>query len=152
MSPPTASWSDRRPRSIPVWVPSRGIAEVTSVNSLTSTFFELLSDNLDVRPDKIALIDDDRSVTFSELAGEVDRLAAYLSGCGIVPGDRVIVHLRKSIREVTAMFAIAQIGAVVVNVNIQWTAEQLGYVAEDSGARLLIVEPQAARKIGTLAK
>ena len=39
------------------------------------------------------------------------------------------------------MLAASKAGAVVVNVNTAWTAEQLAYVAEDSGARALIVEP-----------
>ena len=42
------------------------------------------------------------------------------------------------------MFAVAKLGAVVVNVNTQWTVEQLAYVADDCGARLLIVEPRTA--------
>lgn len=42
------------------------------------------------------------------------------------------------------MFAIAKIGAVIVNVNSQWTREQLLYVARDSRATGLIVEARAA--------
>lgn len=117
------------------------------MNALTTSFYQLFGDNLSIRPHKQALVDSDRAVTYAEAAAEVDRIAGYLHGRGISPGDRVIIHLRKCISEVTAMMAVSKVGAVVVNVNAQWTAEQLEYVADDCGARLLIAEPRTARTL-----
>lgn len=117
------------------------------MNALTTNFYQLLADNLSLRPNKTALVDADRSATFAEVAAEVDRIAGYLQAHGIRPGDRVIVHLRKRIAEVTTMFAASKVGAVVVNVNVQWTLEQLAYVADDCGARLAIVEPRTAKAL-----
>jgi amino acid adenylation domain-containing protein len=107
--------------------------------------YRLLADNLDRNPDKVALIDAKRSVTYAGFAAEVDIVADYLTRIGVQPGDRVLVHLRKSIEEAVAMFGAAKIGAVVVNVNIQWTAQQLDYVAADSGARALITNSATAK-------
>ena len=117
------------------------------MNALTTTFYQLLSDNLPLRKDKQALVDGDADIDYTTLAAEVDRVAAYLAGHGVRRGDRVIVHLRKSISEVIAMFAIAKIGAVVVNVNVQWTVDQLAYVAKDCGATLLIVDARSAKAL-----
>lgn len=103
------------------------------------TMFRLLADNLPSRAGHVALVDADRSVTYGELMAAVDRVAAWLAACGIVPGDRVIVHLPKGIDEVTAMFAAWQVGAVVVNVNMQWTGAQLAHVAADCRARAAIL-------------
>ncbi|MCV2866474.1 AMP-binding protein [Albidovulum sediminicola] len=114
------------------------------MNALTTTFYQLLSDNLAVRPGKTALVDPKRSVDYATLHAEVDRVAAYLAGQGIARGDRVIVHLRKSIEEVVAMLAVAKVGGVIVNVNAQWTLDQLGYVAEDCGAVMVLTDGRAA--------
>jgi acyl-CoA synthetase (AMP-forming)/AMP-acid ligase II len=114
------------------------------MNALSTTFYELLADNLPLRPDKPALIDRDRQATYAELAAEAERIAAWLAAAGVRPGDRIVVHLRKSIAEAASMFAVASRGAVIVNVNVQWTLEQLAYVAGDCGARALIVEPRVA--------
>lgn len=103
------------------------------------TIYRLLADNLPANADKTALVDSTRSVSYAELVMESDVVADYLTRIGVCSGDRVIVHLRKGIEEVAAMFGATKIGAVVVNVNTQWTAEQLCYVASDSGARALIV-------------
>jgi acyl-CoA ligase (AMP-forming) (exosortase A-associated) len=115
------------------------------MNAISSTFHQLLSDNLALRPEKEAVVDADRVVTYAQLESEVAALAGYLTSQDIQPGDRIIVHLRKSIPEVVAMFAASRIGAVVVNVNVQWTLEQLGYVADDCRAKLLIVEQRTAQ-------
>jgi acyl-CoA synthetase (AMP-forming)/AMP-acid ligase II len=80
------------------------------------------------------------------LGDEIDLIADFLVGAGVTPGDRVIVHVRKSISEVAAMLAAIKIGAVVVNVNVQWTAEQLTYVATDCEAKALIISREAFRR------
>lgn len=98
----------------------------------------MLADNLATRADKIAAIDQGRSTSYAALAAEAGRVADWLRARGIQPGDRVIVHLRKGIDEVAAMFGAWKAGAVVVNVNIRWTPAQLAYVARDCRARAVI--------------
>ncbi len=103
------------------------------------TLYRLLADNLPRRAEKIALIDAGRQVSYAGLMTEVDRVASWLVGQGVAAGDRVIVHVRKGIDEVAAMFGALKIGAVVVNVNVQWTPTQLAYVAGDCRASAAIL-------------
>ncbi|MDX3899196.1 MAG: AMP-binding protein [Sphingobium sp.] len=112
---------------------------------LATTVFELFADNLPHRPDACFLIDPDRSWTYAEVAVEVDRVATFLAARGIAPGDRVVVQIRKGVREVAAMLAVSKMGAVFVNVSTAWTADQLLYVVQDSGARALIIDRAAVR-------
>jgi acyl-CoA synthetase (AMP-forming)/AMP-acid ligase II len=113
--------------------------------------WELLWANLPERADKPCLIDPARQITYGGLAAAADALAAQLVAEGTAPGDRVIVHLRKGIDEVTAMFAAWRIGAVVVNVNHQWTVDQLLYVAQDCRARVAVVPGSLARTLADRA-
>ncbi|MBP6679176.1 MAG: AMP-binding protein, partial [Paracoccus sp.] len=103
----------------------------------------MLADNLRLRAGKIVAIDRGRRVSYGELAAEAGRVADWLRARGIRPGDRVIVHLSKGIDEVAAMFGAWKMGAVVVNVNIRWTAAQLAYVARDCRARAVIAPRKA---------
>ncbi|MFC3530133.1 AMP-binding protein [Paracoccus mangrovi] len=105
--------------------------------------WRMLSDNLSQRAEKIAAVDPDRSISYAGLAAEAGRVADWLRARGIRPGDRVIVHLRKGIDEVAAMFGAWKIGAVVVNVNMRWTPAQLAYVARDCRARAAILPARA---------
>ncbi|WP_246082570.1 AMP-binding protein [Rubellimicrobium rubrum] len=119
------------------------------------SIYRLLGDNLPGHADRIALIDGDaggRSITYAGLAEEVDRVAASLAGIGVLPGDRVIVHVRKGIPEVAAMLGASKIGAVVVNVNVQWTPEQLGYVASDCEAKALIIGREGLRPLSSWSR
>jgi Acyl-CoA synthetases (AMP-forming)/AMP-acid ligases II len=109
------------------------------MNPLATTLHELFADNLPDRADACFLIDPDRNWTYGEVAVEVDRVAGWLLAHGVAPGDRVIVQLRKGMREVAAMLAVAKAGAVVVNVNIAFTAEQLAFVAQDCSAAAMIL-------------
>jgi acyl-CoA ligase (AMP-forming) (exosortase A-associated) len=117
------------------------------MSSLTTTVYQLLSDNLPHKGDAVAVVDDELDVTYGALSQMVDQIASQLQQSGVVPGDRVVIQLRKSAVEVAAMFAAAKVGAVIVNINSQWTHEQLIYVAQDSGARLILIEPKAAERL-----
>lgn len=110
-----------------------------------STMWRLLADNLPAHAERIALIDAKRQASYAEVAAAADHVAAWLTRAGIVAGDRVIVHLRKGIDEVVAMFGAWKIGAVVVNVNHQWTTAQLAYVAGDCRARAAILGATAVK-------
>ncbi len=51
-------------------------------------------------------------VTYRELYGQVARLAAYLRGLGVGPGDRVAGFMPNRIEAVVAMLAAASLGAI----------------------------------------
>ncbi|KXU32638.1 AMP-dependent synthetase [Sphingobium sp. 22B] len=121
------------------------------MSALSTTLFELFADNLPERADACFLIDPDRSYNYGEVGREVERAAACLLHHDVKPGDRVIVQLRKSMREVAAMLAIARTRGVIVNVNTAFTLEQLLFVAEDCGASALIVEPPIAVRLHDVA-
>ncbi|EJU12924.1 AMP-binding protein [Novosphingobium resinovorum] len=108
------------------------------------TVFDLFAHNLPEHAAKTFLVDPDRSWTYAEVAAEVGRVCAFLAASDLQPGDRVVVQVRKGMREVAAMLAVSRIGCVFVNVNTVWTGEQLHYVIEDSGARGAILEGGAA--------
>ena len=105
---------------------------------------DLIAKNLEHRSEHTAVIDGDRHASYGDLAKQADTLAGWLADSGVKRGDRVGVHLRKSIEEVVAMFAAARIGAVMVNINHQWTAHQLDYVLRDCQVKALIMDSRPA--------
>ncbi len=111
----------------------------------TFTVYDLLEKNLVSNPDKIAVELGDESLTYGQLGQAVDALAAWLETQGVQRRDRIAIHLRKSIEEIVATFAIARIGAVYVNVNYQWTLHQLDYIVDDCQAKLVITDGRKAK-------
>jgi acyl-coenzyme A synthetase/AMP-(fatty) acid ligase len=69
------------------------------------------------RPDSPALEDDERRVTYAELAALIAHASMALHRHGIARGDFTILALPDSIKHVAVLYAVAKIGAVSVSVD-----------------------------------
>lgn len=103
-------------------------------------FDDLLTINATGSGDSTAIVHHEEVVSYIELTNRVGITAARLKQRGVKRGDRIGVHLPKSIDEIVFTFAISRLGAVFVNVNYSWTAEQLRYVAADCGISLVVTD------------
>ncbi|MGB8954181.1 MAG: AMP-binding protein, partial [Tumebacillaceae bacterium] len=72
-------------------------------------------------PDVAALLFLDKSVSYRELDGLVDRFAAGLQALGLGKGSRIALLLGNTPQFVIAYYAIARIGAVSVPINPLYT-------------------------------
>lgn len=82
--------------------------------------------------------------TFHMLRLLSNRLANVLAGMGIVPGDRVAMVLPAGLEAAVTLLAVTKMGAVLVPVPPTLGAEPLGWRLADSGARVAVVDPEAA--------
>ncbi|MCT7657538.1 AMP-binding protein [Mycobacterium deserti] len=91
-------------------------------------------------PDVEALVDLAQGLryTYFELNAEVDILARGLMATGIAEGDRVGVWAPNCAQWTVSQYALAKIGAILVNVNPAYRTHELAYVLNQSGTRMLI--------------
>ena len=89
-------------------------------------------------PDKKALLFDGGSVTYAELDAASDRFAAGLRGRGMQPGDAIGLQLPNLPQYVIAYYGILKAGCVVVPMNVLFKAGEVGYILQDSEARMLV--------------
>ena len=82
------------------------------------------------------------SVSYDALWHRVTATAAWLAEQGVSPGDRVGVCLPKSLAAIELHLAACSMGAVSMPLNPAYSASELRYVLEDSGARLLVAPPE----------
>ena len=101
----------------------------------------------DVRRDRTAVIHGTRTRTWGELEGRAARLAGYLAGAGIGPGDRVGIALYNSIEYLESVFAAFKVRAVPVNVNYRYRRAELEHVLTDAGVAALIYDAGLAEQI-----
>jgi fatty-acyl-CoA synthase len=92
-------------------------------------------------PDKPAIICGDEVTTYGQLAARSSRVAELLGDRGIRRNDRVAYLGRNSDLFFPVFFGCIQAGVVLVPINWRCTAPEIGYVLEDSGARLVLVDP-----------
>ena len=90
------------------------------------------------RPDRAALIMDDKVWTYRQLDEAAHQLANALLGLGTRPGDRVALLDRNSPFWVVVYFAVARAGAVLVPLNFWHRAGELAFSLNDAGASLVI--------------
>lgn len=74
------------------------------------------------------------SLTYAEYLAQVQAWAALLQGGGIGKGDRVATLLRNRIEVPVLYLALMSIGAVVVPLNPQYSADEMAFVLADAGA------------------
>jgi long-chain acyl-CoA synthetase len=75
------------------------------------------------------------------------KLAEVLRTHGAQPGDRIVVMMLNSPDVSAAFTAIWKLGAVMVPITPMWTAREVRYVLENSGARLVITSPELAARV-----
>jgi acyl-CoA synthetase (AMP-forming)/AMP-acid ligase II len=100
---------------------------------------DIATNNARRYPDKPALVDADRMHTWSEVDRQARRLASFLAGRGLEPGDRVMVIARNCIEWPEISFGLAKAGLIAVPVNIRLAPDEVAHVRDDSGARAVIV-------------
>ena len=88
--------------------------------------------------DKTALVIGGRSLSFTELDRQSNRLANGLHGIGVEVGDRVTLYAENCWEWVVSYYAIHKIGAVANPINVMLTPEEVGYVVQDCGAVALL--------------
>ncbi|MCC7325938.1 MAG: benzoate-CoA ligase family protein [Burkholderiales bacterium] len=91
------------------------------------------------RPDKLAYIDDDRSLTYGELAASVGRFAAGLAALSVRREERIFVCLHDTIDFPVAFLGALHAGVVPVAVNTLLTVDDYAYMLEHSRAQVLFV-------------
>jgi long-chain acyl-CoA synthetase len=102
---------------------------------------ELLNNTVNGYGDREAIVDGNTRPSYRQVASSISRAASALYyDYGIRKGDRVALMLRNGLDFVTSFFALAQIGAITVPLNIALKGEELAFQIKDSGASLLIVE------------
>jgi fatty-acyl-CoA synthase len=109
-------------------------------------------------PERTAIVDEPDqpaeswgSITYREMARRARAMAAGLDALGIAPGERVAMVSQNSARLLTALFGVSGSGRILVPVNFRLVAEEVRYIVEHSGARVLLVDPEVDEALASVA-
>ena len=94
----------------------------------------MLRDVADRRPDAPFLLSGDRVLTYGTVAERARSLAAALHSLGVEPGDRVAVDLPNWPEFAVAVFAAAELGAVIVPLDPGYAPRELQFMLRNSEA------------------
>ena len=105
---------------------------------MVTTIGELLPEAARRFGNKTSLVVEGEEFSFAELEARSNRVANGLVSIGVVPGDRVTLYGPNYWQWVVAYYAIAKIGAVANPISAMLTTDEVRYVVNDSGARVLV--------------
>ena len=106
---------------------------------------ELLSNSVCKDPDKTALIIEGKAYSYGRFYDAAMNLAGHLRMMGVERGDRVVIFMDNTWPSMVSVYGAQMSGAVFVLVNPLTKADKLGYIVEDSGARVLLTDSHLAR-------
>jgi fatty-acyl-CoA synthase len=92
-----------------------------------------------VRPDKLALVYEENSLTFKQLNTVVNRFANAMADLGVKKGDRVGILFANTYLVGIAYFAIIKLGAIVVPISFWYKEPEIEYAVNKAGISTLIV-------------
>lgn len=93
---------------------------------------------------------DSQQLTYAELARLSNQAANSFQSLGCQQGDRVMLCLPNCLEFPIAFFGALKLGAIAVPSSMLLSGDELDYLAQDSGARILITTPEHWAKLKKL--
>ena len=94
--------------------------------------------------DRLAVVEDNRRLTYADLEAEANRWAHVLSSRGVGPGDHVAVHLRNGVDCLALYFGVLKLRAVPISINYRYGGAELRYLYEYSDSCALVFHREFA--------
>ncbi|HZD38932.1 MAG TPA: acyl--CoA ligase family protein [Actinomycetes bacterium] len=101
--------------------------------------------------DRVAVIDGGRRFTYAELGERAHRQAGMLAAIGVRPGDRVAALCVNSHVMLELHNGVPMAGAVLVPLNIRLATDELAWILDHSGAKVLIATQELAERAAEAA-
>ena len=119
--------------------------DVSATEQVTPT--DTYSIHAVMRPNKLALICGERTLTYAELNARANRVANALRSLGIQGGDRVAVMVHNSLEALEIVAGLSKLAAMHVPVNYRLREHEVAYVINDSGAKFVVAGPELVQTV-----
>ena len=110
------------------------------------TFARIIEAIADLAPERAAVATSDGDggtrLSYAQLDARANRCGHLFAGLGVREGDRVAVMSHNRLEWLEALVAAFKLGALVVNVNYRYTANEVAYLLADSEPTVVLAEAE----------
>ncbi len=101
---------------------------------------QLFEEQVAKTPDKIAIVACDKTLTYSELNEQANKVAYSLVEKGVGVGDVVAIKLSRKSYLISAILGVLKSGAAYLPIDPNYPQDRINYMVEDSKAKFLITD------------
>ncbi len=112
-------------------------------DTVVSIFEDIVKQN----KNNIAVICDDKTLTYSELNKKANSLAHYLISVGVKTNDIVAIMANRSLETIVCMLGILKAGAAFVNLDPTYPQDRTNYYLENSKSQYVLIQKSLKNKI-----
>lgn len=116
-------------------------------DSQLQTLFELQAG---LKPNAVAAVCEDATISYNDLNSAANRLAAYLSSQGIGTGKLVGIYVERSIDMLIALLGVLKSGAAYVPLDPLFPPERIRFMMNDAELSALITQSGLKADLGSL--
>ena len=120
------------PKNWPEWVPH-------SINYPEIPLHQILDESAKKYPDNIAIIFQDKKISYRELSKEVNSFATGLQKNGLAKNNRVAIYLPNIPQFIISYYGALKAGAIVTSICPLFKERELKHQLVDSGSDTLII-------------
>ncbi|HFU75721.1 MAG TPA: hypothetical protein ENK66_05680 [Arcobacter sp.] len=116
------------------------------------TIIELFEEQVARTPNNIAVVYEDRELSYLELNNKANSLAHYLVELGVEPNDLVAIYMDRSLEMMIGLLGILKSKGAYVPIDSSSPIERMRYMIEDSESKILLTQESLVEKIVSLSQ
>lgn len=104
------------------------------------TVSELFEEQVEKTPNNIAVVFEDKELTYKELNEKSNSLALYLRNSGISRNDIVGIMVNRSLEMIISILAVLKAGGAYIPIDPEYPEDRIKYMLDNSNAKLLLTQ------------
>ncbi|KQB41356.1 non-ribosomal peptide synthetase [Flavobacterium aquidurense] len=123
-----------------------GFSDVAANYPKDKTIVDLFEEQAEKTPDNIAVVFQDKTLSYRALNNQANQLGLYLKKeYNIVPDDLIGIKLDRSEQMIVVILGILKSGAAYVPIDINYPEERISYIEKDSKCKVVIGQEELAK-------
>jgi hypothetical protein len=103
------------------------------------TIVDLFEEQVEKTPDNVAVVFNNKELTYKELNDKANALANYLlENYKVQAQEKIGIYLEKSLESIIAILATIKLGAIYVPIDIKYPKERTEYILHDTKAKIVL--------------